>query len=88
MKAKEEYYRYGEALGIRINDLQRLMVLAKAAQREAAQQPNPGLIDSMALRFRHDFGLLLEEQKAPIRRQMHQLWEEVVGLGFYQEKDQ
>ena len=28
---KEQYYRYGESLGIKINDLQRLMLLAKAS---------------------------------------------------------
>ncbi len=31
MTPKEQYYRYGESLGIKINDLQRLMLLAKAS---------------------------------------------------------
>jgi hypothetical protein len=31
MTLKEQYYRYGESLGIKINDLQRLMLLAKAS---------------------------------------------------------
>ena len=31
---KEEFYKYGESLGIKINDLQRLMLLAKASQLE------------------------------------------------------
>ena len=46
-------------------------------------KPDPKLIDSMAMRYRHDFGLLNETQKESIRRTMTQLWEEVVGLGFY-----
>jgi hypothetical protein len=29
--SKEEFYKYGESLGIKINDLQRLMLLAKAS---------------------------------------------------------
>lgn len=45
--------------------------------------PDPKLIDSMALRYRHDFGLLTENEKASIRTIMTQLWEEVVGIGFY-----
>jgi len=28
MKSKEEFYKYGESLGIKINDLQRLRMLA------------------------------------------------------------
>jgi hypothetical protein len=31
---KEQYYKYGESLGIKINDLQRLMLLAKASMLE------------------------------------------------------
>ena len=31
---KKEFYKYGESLGIKINDLQRLMLLAKASQLE------------------------------------------------------
>jgi hypothetical protein len=30
MKTKEEFYKYGESLGIKINDLQRLKMLANA----------------------------------------------------------
>lgn len=47
------------------------------------EQPDPALIDSMALRYRHDFGLLDERTKESIRVTMRQLWEEVVGIGFY-----
>ena len=46
-------------------------------------KPDPKLIDSMAIRYRHDFGLLDQNQKDSIRVTMTQLWEEVVGLGFY-----
>lgn len=49
----------------------------------AQQTPDPKLIESMALRYRHDFGFLDEPQKEAIRTTMKQLWEEVVGLGFY-----
>jgi len=51
---------------------------------EARNHKDSQLIDSMALRYRHDFGLITDEsQKDGIRNIMHQLWEEVVGLGFY-----
>lgn len=57
------------------------------AQRAAPKgtEPDPALIDSMAMRYRHDFGLLLEgsDEKEVTRRVMRQIWEEVVGLGFY-----
>lgn len=50
------------------------------------QQPDPLLIDSMAMRYRHDFGLLTFEEQQSIRVTMTQIWEEVVGLGFYKPK--
>jgi hypothetical protein len=46
-------------------------------------KPDPKLIDSMALRYRHDFAFLDEQTQNSIRTTMTQLWEEVVGLGFY-----
>ena len=46
-------------------------------------KPDPKLIDSMSMRYRHDFGFLDQTQKDSIRTTMTQLWEEVVGLGFY-----
>ena len=52
----------------------------------AKQTPDPKLIDSMAMRYRHDFGLLEETHKEAIRTTMKQLWEEVVGLGFYKDE--
>jgi hypothetical protein len=51
--------------------------------RELIGEYDPKLIDSMALRYRHDFGLLEENEKESIRTTMKQLWEEVVGNGFY-----
>ena len=45
--------------------------------------PDPKLIDSMAMRYRHDFGLLSESEKESIRITMKQIWEEIAGLGFY-----
>ena len=49
-------------------------------------KPDPKLIDSMALRYRHDFGFLDEQTQESIRITMTQLWEEVIGLGFYRYK--
>ena len=34
MKSKEEFYKYGESLGIKINDLQRLKMLADNCQED------------------------------------------------------
>jgi hypothetical protein len=46
--------------------------------------PDPKLIDSMCMRYRHDFGIINDEaEKHYYRVTMTQLWEEVVGLGFY-----
>jgi len=36
MTPKEQYYRYGESLGISINDLQRLKMLADNCQEDMA----------------------------------------------------
>jgi hypothetical protein len=58
----------------------------QAARATPAQprQPDPALIESMCMRYRHDWGLLDDEQtKEATRTTMRQLWEEVVGLGFY-----
>ena len=46
-------------------------------------KPDPKLINSMAVRYRHDFGFLDEQTQNSIRTTMTQLWEEVVGKGFY-----
>jgi hypothetical protein len=47
-------------------------------------KPDPKLIDSMCLRYRHDFGMIKDEaEKNSLRVTMTQLWEEVVGVGFY-----
>lgn len=45
--------------------------------------PPQGLLNSMGMRYRHDFFMLPEEQKDSIRRSMRQLHEEVVGTGFW-----
>ena len=45
--------------------------------------PDPRLIESMAYRYRHDFGLLDQKEQDAIKTTMRQLWEEVVGIGFY-----
>lgn len=38
MKIKEEFYKYGESLGIKINDLQRLKMLADNCQEDMADK--------------------------------------------------
>lgn len=52
------------------------------------KKQDPNLIDSMALRYAHDFGLMDEIQKESIRTMMRQIWEEVVGVGFYKGKNE
>lgn len=50
---------------------------------EETPEPDPALLESMAMRYRHDFGLLDSKHQAAILVTMRQLWEEVAGLGFY-----
>jgi hypothetical protein len=38
MTPKEQYYRYGESLGIKINDLQRLKMLADKCQEDMVEK--------------------------------------------------
>lgn len=45
-------------------------------------------IESMAMRYRHDFPLLDADYQEGIKTQMRQLYEEAVGLGFYRHKAQ
>ena len=45
-------------------------------------------IESMAMRYRHDFPLLDADYQEAIKSQMRQLYEEAVGLGFYNHKAQ
>ena len=45
-------------------------------------------IESMAMRYRHDFPLLDVDYQEAIKSQMRQLYEEAVGLGFYRHKAQ
>ena len=45
-------------------------------------------IESMAMRYRHDFPLLDADYQEAIKAQMRQLYEEAVGLGFYIHKAQ
>lgn len=42
-----------------------------------------GLLASMALRYRHDFGILPADEQRTIMAIMRQIHEEVVGRGFY-----
>lgn len=54
-----------------------------AANKRPSDSPDPGLIESMAMRFDHSFVMMTDSEKDTLRRQMCQVWEEVVGLGFY-----
>ena len=45
-------------------------------------------IESMAMRYRHDFPLLDADYQEAIKSQMRQLYEEAVGIGFYNHKVQ
>ena len=45
-------------------------------------------IESMAMRYRHDFHFLDANYQEGIKSQMRQLYEEAVGLGFYSHKAQ
>lgn len=45
--------------------------------------PSEGRLISMALRYRHDFGLLADNPQQSILSQMKQLYEEAIGAGFY-----
>ena len=45
-------------------------------------------IESMAMRYRHDFHLLDADYQEGIKSQMRQLYEEAVGLGFYRHEAQ
>ena len=45
--------------------------------------PSAAHLDSMAMRIRHDFGLLPEYLKARFRSDARQLYEECTGQGFY-----
>lgn len=37
----------------------------------------------MAMRYRHDYGILDSESRFAILEQMRKLWGEVAGYGFY-----
>lgn len=46
-------------------------------------EPDTALLASMAMRYRHDFGLMDASAQESIMRTMRQIHEEVVGTGFY-----
>lgn len=46
-------------------------------------EPDQALLVSMAMRYNHSFGLMDEHQQGNVLILMRQLWEEVVGAGFY-----
>ena len=98
MKTKEEIKLMGEKYAITHEDvsdkLGKYLVYAcfqdgytqcqeDMAEKIEIDSPNPKLIDSMAMRYRHDFGFLDKQQQDSIRTTMIQLWEEIVGKGFY-----
>lgn len=60
-----------------------MVKLSKQVTVEVPVCPSLGLLHSMAMRYRHDFGLLSDKQKDIIIVMMRQIHEEVVGKGFY-----
>jgi predicted nucleic acid-binding protein len=46
-------------------------------------EPDRALLASMAMRYRHDFGLLDKRAQESLISTMRQIHEEVVGKGFY-----
>lgn len=45
--SKEEFYKYGESLGISINDLQRLKMLADKCQQDMAKELEKETLDEL-----------------------------------------
>lgn len=79
--------------GLRDASLERLREKVRALS-QLPKEPPPGLIDSMCLRYAHDFWFdaddtspiasgWTEEEREGLRRTMRQLYEEVAGHGFY-----
>jgi hypothetical protein len=56
---------------------------ASPTEKPAGDKPDPALLVSIAIRLRHDFGLLSESEKTNCLAQARQVWEEVMGRGFY-----
>jgi hypothetical protein len=50
---------------------------------EVPIEPDRALLASMAMRYRHDFGLLDKRAQESLISTMRQIHEEVVGKGFY-----
>lgn len=49
-------------------------------------EPDKALLESMAMRYDHGFGLMTPEQQNNVLSMMRQLWEEVAGFGFYKQE--
>lgn len=66
--------------------LRELAVLLDTPPDTVAVPVNPpeGLLASMAMRWDHSFGLQDERTRTFMKLQMYQVYEEVVGRGFYQ----
>ena len=64
--SKEEFYKYGESLGIKINDLQRLRMLALTEKKYTEKQ----LLDAMSFAecyiIEHDKPLFLKSDGKPV----------------------
>lgn len=48
-----------------------------------ADQPDPALLASMAMRINHGFGLMDRMAQNSLMNDMRKVWEEVVGRGYY-----
>ena len=89
-KARVEYYLHGIddiIAHLPLNGSPVLEGVPLLPPLEDEVKPDPKLIDSMSMRYRHDFGLLDKQHQDSIRTTMIQLWEEVVGKGFYKAKE-
>lgn len=63
LDAKKKFYEYGQSLGIKINDLQRLMVLAKSSVVELNPIVPPTIITKEELEERYNHGLTVGDLK-------------------------
>lgn len=70
--SKEEFYKYGESLGIKVNDLQRLKMLADKCQQDMANKKytEKQLLDAMSFAecyiIEHDKPLFLKSDGKPV----------------------
>ena len=67
-EAKVKFYEYGQSLGIKINDLQRLMVLAKSSDVELEPIVPPTIISKEELKEKYEHGLTVGGLKKALEK--------------------